>query len=219
MVKISEKGQFVIPKEARELFGLQPGDEILALDDKVCREMEELKSDCMVADSMALWGKAVALKLSIPFVSSTTTFAFKTTDYQIIMSVGNLVSLKELENLPENISAYPYVDQISVLKKTDVFVSHCGMNSVGESLYFEVPIVLLTQTAEQNGVAEQVLRLGAGIKPKATDGASVMTAVNEILCDSSYKQNAAKISNGFKKCSGARGAADKIMDVCNEHIL
>ena len=34
MVKIGEKGQFVIPKEARELFNLHPGDEILILGDK-----------------------------------------------------------------------------------------------------------------------------------------------------------------------------------------
>ncbi len=34
MVKIGEKGQFVIPKEARELFDLQPGDEIMVLGDK-----------------------------------------------------------------------------------------------------------------------------------------------------------------------------------------
>ena len=34
MVKIGEKGQFVIPKEARELFNLQPCDEILVLGDK-----------------------------------------------------------------------------------------------------------------------------------------------------------------------------------------
>jgi len=33
MVKIGEKGQFVIPKEARELFELHPGDEILVLGD------------------------------------------------------------------------------------------------------------------------------------------------------------------------------------------
>ncbi len=33
MVKIGEKGQFVIPKEARELFDLQPGAEILVLGD------------------------------------------------------------------------------------------------------------------------------------------------------------------------------------------
>ena len=34
MVKIGEKGQFVIPKEAREVFGLNPGDEIIVLGDK-----------------------------------------------------------------------------------------------------------------------------------------------------------------------------------------
>ena len=33
MVKIGEKGQFVIPKEARDLFDLHPGDEILVLGD------------------------------------------------------------------------------------------------------------------------------------------------------------------------------------------
>ena len=34
MVKIGEKGQFVIPKEAREVFNLQPGCEILVLGDQ-----------------------------------------------------------------------------------------------------------------------------------------------------------------------------------------
>ena len=34
MVKIGEKGQFVIPKEARELFDLHPGNEILVLGDE-----------------------------------------------------------------------------------------------------------------------------------------------------------------------------------------
>ena len=33
MVKIGEKGQFVIPKEARELFDIKPGDSILVLAD------------------------------------------------------------------------------------------------------------------------------------------------------------------------------------------
>ncbi|MCM1122446.1 MAG: AbrB/MazE/SpoVT family DNA-binding domain-containing protein [Eubacterium sp.] len=32
-VKIGEKGQFVIPKEAREMFGINPGDTILVLGD------------------------------------------------------------------------------------------------------------------------------------------------------------------------------------------
>ena len=34
IVKIGEKGQFVIPKEARELFDLQPGSSIIVLGDE-----------------------------------------------------------------------------------------------------------------------------------------------------------------------------------------
>ena len=40
-------------------------DTTLALDDAVCEHMKELNPDCIVADSMAVWGKAVALKLGI----------------------------------------------------------------------------------------------------------------------------------------------------------
>ena len=33
-VKVGEKGQIVIPKEAREVFGLSPGDTLLVLGDE-----------------------------------------------------------------------------------------------------------------------------------------------------------------------------------------
>ena len=305
-------------------------DTTLALDDKVCKEMEELKPDCIVADSMALWGKAIAHKLHIPFVSSTTTFAFnqhsskimkhghvdlfqmllaipKTgkhirrlqdkgypvknvldiigndenthtivytspefqpssetfsekyafvgpsirpvadeiekkrnkliyismgtvnndkmplykqcvsaladTEYQVIMSVGNLVSMKEFGTLPSNISVCTHVDQIAVLQQADVFVSHCGMNSVSESLYFGVPLIMLPQTAEQAGVAERVYQLGAGLKLDKSDAPSILDAINKILAEDTYRKNAKIISDGFKRCSGAKGAADKILQV------
>ncbi len=33
-VKVGEKGQIVIPKEAREMFGIKPGDSLLLLGDE-----------------------------------------------------------------------------------------------------------------------------------------------------------------------------------------
>ena len=89
------------------------------------------------------------------------------------------------------------------------------MNSVSESLYFEVPLVMFPQTTEQKGVAERVLEVGAGIKLNKTDATSLLNAVNQIFSNSTYKKNAKKIAQGFKKSSGAKGAADKIIQVCN----
>ena len=42
--KVGEKGQIVIPKEARDMFGIKPGDSIIVLCDKN-RGMALLKAD------------------------------------------------------------------------------------------------------------------------------------------------------------------------------
>lgn len=138
------------------------------------------------------------------------------TEYQVIISVGNLVSINEFGKMPENISVYEHVDQIAVLQAADIFLSHCGMNSVNESLYFGVPLLMLPQTAEQGGVAERVHQLGAGIKLKKTDGASIIYAINKLFSVNSYKDNAQKISWSFRQCVGSKGAADKIEQVCQD---
>ena len=140
--------------------------------------------------------------------------AFSDADYQVIISAGEMISIEDLGEIPDHISVCRHVDQIAVLQQADVFISHCGMNSVNESLYFGVPLVMLPQTAEQGGVAERVLQFGAGIKLSKTDALSIRDSVERILADGSFKRNAAEIADGFKRCSGAAGAADKIMQVC-----
>lgn len=142
--------------------------------------------------------------------------AFTGSTYQVILSVGGLIPMERFKNLPENISVFPSTDQIAVLQKADIFISHCGMNSVSESLYFGVPLIMLPQTPEQSGVAQRVAQLGAGIELKKQDASSVLQAVNTVLQDSSYKKNAAAIAEGFQRCPGAKGAADKILSVCRQ---
>ena len=76
---------------------------------------------------------------------------------------------------------------------------------------------MLPQTTEQSGVASRVSEVGAGIKVDKLNGALILNVINEILKDDKYKKNAIKISEGFKRCSGAKGAADKIIEVICEN--
>lgn len=139
--------------------------------------------------------------------------AFAGTEYQVIISVGNS-GTNGLNTIPENITVKRFVDQIAVLQKADVFLSHCGMNSVNESLYYRVPLVMYPQTTEQSGVAARVAQLGAGIQLKKVTTEGIREAVEHVLNTPSYRNNAAAISDGFKKCSGVKGAADKILSLC-----
>lgn len=311
----------------------------LAMDEALLGEIKEWKPDCIVADSMAIWGKLIAQKLAIPFVSSTTTFAFnqysskvmqgslkelfkvilqmgktkkhlrrlqdkgypiksaldiiqndnnthtivytspefqpcaetfsdryifvgpsirpticeiekirekliyismgtvnndmllfyktcieslKDSDYQVIISVGSqvdageLVALSGVYGIQADISIVPFVDQIAVLEKADVFLTHCGMNSVSEALYYEVPLVMFPQTNEQKGVAFRVAELGAGVYLEDESKEAIKEAFDNVLNQTEYKKQAGKISESFKKCGGFQAAVEKILAVTQE---
>lgn len=45
VVKVGERGQIVIPKQARELYGIQAGDKLIVLGEDVTKGLALLKSD------------------------------------------------------------------------------------------------------------------------------------------------------------------------------
>ena len=141
--------------------------------------------------------------------------ALKDSEYRVIMSVGEILNINDLGEIPANFEIYPFVDQIAVLRQADAFITHCGMNSVNEALYHEVPLVLFPQTNEQGGVAKRVFDLEAGIYLEKNHTEKIRNAVNYILTDVKYKENAMKISASFKACEGAPAAAEKIEVIIN----
>lgn len=69
-------------------------DTTLALDDAMLASLKAYAPEIIVADSMAMWGKLLAIKLGIPFVSSTTTFAFNQHSSKVMkQSLGDLLRL------------------------------------------------------------------------------------------------------------------------------
>ena len=136
--------------------------------------------------------------------------ALKDINADVIISCGNAMNRELLGTLPDNISVYPYVDQLDVLSKADVFITHCGMNSVSESLYMAAPMVLYPQTGEQCAVARRVTEIGAGILLRDDSSEGIRTAVREILNNAAYAKATAECSADFRACSGTVGAAEFI---------
>ncbi len=292
----------------------------LALDEMITERISEIRPDIIVSDSVAYWGKLAAMKHGIPYVSSTTTFAFnrysakymkhgmsetakmllamprvsrqirrlqergypvkgileiiqndndtnaivytskyfqpcsdtfservrfigpsirditepcvksaeKTvylsmgtvnqdrafyrncihalgkTGWQVILSMGT--NTDRFEHLPDNVQVHESVDQMAVLSIADAFLTHCGMNSASEGLYFGVPLVLFPQTPEQEAVARRTEELGAGIRLRSIEESDILDAVTKALTDTSFKKAAARISDSFRQCGGTTEA-------------
>ena len=142
--------------------------------------------------------------------------ALKDMDTDVIISCGNAVSPSQFGKLPENIKMYPYVDQLDVLSKADAFITHCGMNSVSESLYMATPMVFYPQTGEQYAVARRAKEIGAGEMLEDDSVEGIKKAVKTILDNKNYAESADKCSKDFRSCSGTKGAAEFIENAPNK---
>ncbi|MBE6853851.1 MAG: glycosyl transferase [Ruminococcus sp.] len=136
--------------------------------------------------------------------------ALKDLNADVIISCGKTFDIGSLSALPDNIKIHPYVDQLDVLSRTDVFITHCGMNSVSESLYMAAPMVLYPQTGEQQAVARRAAEIGAGEFLKDDSSAGIKAAVSRVLGSDAYAKAAKKCSDEFRACCGTAGAAEFI---------
>ncbi len=310
-------------------------DTTIALDERVCADLRAFRPDVVVSDSVCFWGKLFARKLDLPFVCSTTSFAFnqhtarlmkrspmelvrmitgmpriqrkmkllrehgyqlsgfvsiiqndndtdavvytsrefqpmsdtfsnryafvgpsldvptsdpaeklrkrvyvslgtvlnnepafyrsciealRTLDVDVVMSVGKQLDLSTLGELPPGFDVQPRVDQLRVLQRADAFITHSGMNSANESLYFGVPMVLFPRHEEQRMVARRVTALGAGVMLPKPEAASIRSAVLAILNDASFRASAQRLSEGLRTGGGAPAAAEAILRVANRNV-
>lgn len=136
--------------------------------------------------------------------------ALKDMDVDVIISCGNYVSPDNLGKLPDNIKVFPYVNQLDILSRADAFITHCGMNSVSESLYMAAPMILYPQTGEQYAVARRTAEAGAGLLLSDDSADGIRRAVEEVLSKPAYAKAASEYSSDFRSCSGAAKAAQFI---------
>jgi MGT family glycosyltransferase len=129
------------------------------------------------------------------------------------MSIGHGVSAASLGAPPANIVVQPHVAQLDVLARAAVFVTHGGMNSVSESLYHRVPMIVVPQMSEQQMVGKQVAALGAGlyIAPADVTADRLRVAVRQIRGDVRFREQADKVRQSFDAAGGVRRGADAIV--------
>lgn len=69
---------------------------------------------------------------------------------------------KILETYPKNWQVVDHADQMEMLAKADVFVTHGGGNSFNEAVINHVPMVVIPFFGDQILISEQIERLGIG---------------------------------------------------------
>ncbi|WP_066070324.1 macrolide family glycosyltransferase [Neobacillus soli] len=138
--------------------------------------------------------------------------ALGNSDHTVVMSIGEKAQLSDLGEIPKNFIVKNYVPQTEVLKYTKLFITHSGMNSTHEGLYYGVPLIAIPQGADQPIIAGQVANIGAGIKLQMQNltANQLREAVDHVLNDPSFHKAVANIRDSFQESGGYHQAVDEI---------
>jgi hypothetical protein len=119
----------------------------------------------------------------------------------VVLSVGTRTDPSTLVRIPDNFLVRPHVPQLEVLEHTDVFVTHGGMNSVMEAIYYGVPMVVVPQQPEQAMTAARVAELGLGValEPGQVTAGALRDAVTTISGDAGYRNRLAHTQQAARR--------------------
>lgn len=135
---------------------------------------------------------------------------------QFILSAGRQTDIDLLGPIPENFVVRQSVPQLKVLQRTDVFITHGGINSVHEGLYYGVPLVLVPHQFEQLLNARCVAARGAGLVMEARlqgrpiTPALLRQALETMLSEPDYPMAARALQQSMRTSGGYKEAADHI---------
>jgi len=135
---------------------------------------------------------------------------------QFVLAAGKQTKLSDLGPSPANFIVRPAVPQLEILQRTQLFITHGGINSVHEGLYYGVPLILIPQQFEQLLNARCVAVRGAGlilegrVRQKPIRAAELRQALAAILSEPRYREAAGALQKAVRATGGYRQAADEI---------
>ncbi|MCB8944959.1 MAG: glycosyl transferase [Ardenticatenaceae bacterium] len=153
--------------------------------------------------------------LNMGFYTAVFT-AFANYPAQFILSVGKNTDIAQLGPIPTNFIVRNHVPQLDILQSVDAFITHGGMNSVHEGLYYGVPEIAVPSHLEQllNGkrVAETQtgILLGAQYPYGRVTPQELRQALDAVLHQPHYGQNAARMGQTLQAAGGYLHAVAEI---------
>lgn len=183
----------------------------------ISSEFKKLNIDKKDNKNQLIYISAGTISSSKKFIDKCVT-AFANTKYSVIISTGkrNKKHMYSKKIYP-NISIVNWVSQCEILSKASLFISHAGMNSVNEALYFGVPLIVSPITNDQFIIADRIeeLYLGKRINIKNISPNSLFNLCEDVINDQKTLYNTNIIMQDMQESGGSNCALKLIDEFCN----
>jgi MGT family glycosyltransferase len=138
------------------------------------------------------------------------------TGWRLVLATGK-ARADELGVAPDWVRLRESVPQPAVLRLANAFVTHAGMGSCTEGLWYGVPMVALPQAVDQPANAAQLEAIGVGrqLRADSPSASEIREAIPGIAADPQVRLRLNEIRDDLHRIGGPGHAPDAVEDVAS----
>lgn len=142
------------------------------------------------------WAKENWRRLIASITEAMTHFS----DKQLIIQVSDEEDRKAIKPLLDNVIVVDWVPQLDVLEKAVLFITHGGLSSVREAIYFGVPMVVFPYGMDQPGNAARVVfhKLGLRGDISTVNAQKINDLITRVMTDSDIQNSIERMRGIFR---------------------
>lgn len=133
-------------------------------------------------------------------------------DWQLVLAVGGRLRVEDFDPAPPNAVLVNTAPQLELLQRASVAVSHGGLNSVKECIYFGVPMILFALIRDQPSVAARVVYHGLGLNADVhtVSAEQLDSMIDRVSRTPSFSSNVKEMSREFRRVEDSAAGAQVI---------
>jgi zeaxanthin glucosyltransferase len=128
---------------------------------------------------------------------------------QLVVSLGDRFNVDDFQGLPGSPLVARFVPQLELLKVAVLVITHCGANTVLESLAEGKPLIAIPITLDQPALAARLVRRNVAIALPVMrlSVRRIRTAISVVMSDPRYRARAIELQKEIRAQRGTEGAA------------
>jgi zeaxanthin glucosyltransferase len=134
--------------------------------------------------------------------------------HQLVLAIGHNLDREKIVAHADNTVIVHHAPQLRLLERATLCITHAGLNTALEALSAGVPMVAIPVANDQHGVGARIQYTGCGqVVPLAeVSPERLRQAIQAVLFESSYQENARQLATAIRKTDGLNHAARLITD-------
>ena len=129
---------------------------------------------------------------------------------QLVLSVGSNIQMDDIGPIPASAIVVTKAPQMELLKRSELCITHAGINTTLESLALGVPMVAIPVGFDQPGIAARIVYHGVGksVPVASMNKEDLSGAIQEVLGNPSYRDTARRFQRTIAQTHGLDRAAE-----------